>query len=659
MALSIVACNATAPDKIAVTFSDPVDPGTATTPGNYQVGFLTGPNQGTSVTLDQATAQINLDPSGPIAVITLVQPGAAGGAAPAGVTLTPGQWIELTVNNVTPAGGGPLIANTGNNVFCTRVDGVGGQLGDIVRNTGKIATNTGTIATNTVNTAQGVTTGGQAVDDIASFSLLTEEIGYPPSPLAAPSGGGGGAAAGMGLGQMVGRAISDVLGWKLKTDDPKAFVGALTASFPCKEVEGHTQCTWVPRTYAVQTDLSGGITGAQASIFARAKDALDQSLPLLDGLYPLFEEAKPEDVAALRATVRSQMTDLVSELGLVGGPRIIRVNQLFFLLLGQPLPSSAPVLPTFQLQTDPDLVGGSLGNLRDEFGFSTDDDLVNTVEDEQDVTNFRIVSDYMTSLAQSWVNNLQFFGLATKTPFFGTQLVLISRQLSVVAESVNEVRFALDSVFIGPAERQSLQIDFPPDASGQTPPSMFLEDLLSWVYSFASDEGPRLVQDGGKFAVGQSFVPIGEQLQTLVQGAENPANVAQLPRGYKTARVRRALEKLADQLQGMVDLASPIQHVITPEPEPALSILGANPNTGKVGTTVNVLITGTGFESNASANFGLSAPGGSVGVLFLSANRLFATVTIAAAEQPGIRDIKVTNPDQKKSTLGGGFTITP
>ena len=100
--------------------------------------------------------------------------------------------------------------------------------------------------------------------------------------------------------------------------------------------------------------------------------------------------------------------------------------------------------------TDPDLIGGSLGNLRSLFGFGKDDDQVNTVEDEQDLTNFRIVSDYVTSLAQSWLNNLQFFGLQTQTPFFGTQLVLLTRQLSVIAESVNEVRFTLDYVFIAP-----------------------------------------------------------------------------------------------------------------------------------------------------------------------------------------------------------------
>ena len=74
---------------------------------------------------------------------------------------------------------------------------------------------------------------------------------------------------------------------------------------------------------------------------------------------------------------------------------------------------------------------------------------VNTIDDEQNTTNFRILTDYITSLEQSWINNYGFFGVNTSTPFFGTQLVLISRQLSVISEDVDEARFTLDSVLIG------------------------------------------------------------------------------------------------------------------------------------------------------------------------------------------------------------------
>jgi hypothetical protein len=511
----------------------------------------------------------------------------------------------------------------------------------------------------------------EAIEDIASYPVLTEEIGYPPSPLARTSGQPSVPLSGA-LGQTVTSALSSVLGWQVKPDS-KGFLGALNASFALKEVQGHTEATWTPRTYAVQTDLSGGgVTGAQASVYTRAKEALDQSLPLLDGLYPLDKEAEDEDVAALRATVRSQFTDLVNELGLLGGPRIARVTQLFFLLLGQPLPQTLPIPQNFTLVTDPDQISGSLGNLRVEFGFSLGDDLVNTVEEEKNLTNYRIVADYVTSLAQSWLNNLQFFGLTTATPFFGTQLVLLSRQLSVVAETVNEVRFTLDSVFVGPAERQTLQIDFSSPAGA---PPMFLEDLLTWIDSFASTEGPQLIQDGGKFAVSQSFVPIATQLQQLANGAIHPTNHKQLPTGYKTLRVQRSLKDLSDQLQQLVSLATPISHVITPEPELALSVLGINPNVvslsawpsqGGTPQPVPIAIIGTGFDVNnqqgltvAFNNYSLTNNLSTAGIL--SENFGFVKLNFSNSISSGSYNVTITmtNRNGQTSTLLAGFTVLP
>jgi hypothetical protein len=399
----------------------------------------------------------------------------------------------------------------------------------------------------------------RAAEDAVAYPLLTEEVGYAPSPLAGTPGArrsGGGATS---LGQTVKQAVSDVLGWKIKPDDPKGFVGALTASFTCSDIEGHTQCIWTPRTYAVQTDLAGGITGAQASIYARAQDAVNQSLPLLDGLYPLNPEADAEDIAALKGVARSQLTEMVNELGMAGGPRVDRVNQYFQLLLQDP----GTTFPSIPFITDPDQIRGTLGSLRDVLGvnFRTQD-FVNTVQDEQNLSNFRILSDYVTSVAQSWINNLPFFGLNTATPFFGTQLVLLSRQLGVVAEAVDEVRFTLDSVFIGPAERQTLELRF--DSSTQP---LFAEDLFNWVQNFATEEGPRVIQDGGKYGVQFSFLPIVQQLQKLIRGAQdpNPLNHG-LPPGFHTFRVQRSLKQLADELTELVNLASPISHKIEEEP---------------------------------------------------------------------------------------------
>jgi hypothetical protein len=400
--------------------------------------------------------------------------------------------------------------------------------------------------------------------DLSAFPILTEEVGYSPSPIARARGGMGAVpslGSGGGLGQTALKAVADVLGWKVKAGDVGGFTGALTQAFTLTEVEGHVQATWVPRTYAVQSDLSGGISGAQASLYSRAKYTLDQALPLLAGLKALNPAADPEDLEALRAVVNSQMVQLVGELPYAGGPRVSRVTQYFSLLLGQPLTS------TTMVQTDPDRVGGTLGNLRDVFGLATlvysggvgtPNTLVNTIDDEQDTTNFRVLSDYMTSLAQSWISNLPFFGLLTTTPFFGTQLVLISRQLSVAAEMVDELRFALDSVFIGPSERQTLEIQFSTfdPATGLSDQPLFLEDLLLWIQSLVTDEAPSVIQSGGKFGVFQ-VLQVVTQLQRLITGAVSPLN-SDVPPAYFSPRVTIALQTLSDQLTELVSIVQPV-----------------------------------------------------------------------------------------------------
>src|SRR5277367_54291 len=163
-----------------------------------------------------------------------------------------------------------------------------------------------------------------------AYPVLTEEVGYPPSPLAntgTPSARPGGGGRGSSLGPTVTRALQDVLGWKIKSDDPKGFMGALNQSFQLQVVEGTVVSKWTPRSYAVQTDLNGGITGAQASIYTMAKTLLDQALPLLDGLYALDPAADAEYVAALKDLATSQLSNLTAEIGYLGGPRVMRVHQ--------------------------------------------------------------------------------------------------------------------------------------------------------------------------------------------------------------------------------------------------------------------------------------------------------------------------------------------
>jgi hypothetical protein len=390
------------------------------------------------------------------------------------------------------------------------------------------------------------------VEDAISYPILTEEVGYPPSVTSRPgpgagfgNGGGGGS---QGLGQIASRAIGDALGWKPNTTDAKGFVGALTQSFSLTQVEGHVESKWNQRTYTVQSDLSGVISGAQASLYQRAKVAQDNCLPLLDSLYPLDPTADTEFVKALREMAKSQIIEIVKQFGVVP-PSVLRVNTYFKILMGA---NRFRFSDEPRVEADPDKIKGTLGSLRDTYGIyflrhNRDNQFSNSVQDEQDITNFRMVSDYMTSLLQSWLANGRFFLLSTSRlpAFLGTQLVLISRQLGVIAETVNELRFALDSVFIGPNERQTLLLEF--DDSFELP-AMYLEDVLTEIESSVSDELPRLINDGGRIAITNNLLPVVQTLMNMIQAAKDPQNLDSLPDGYSTARVRHALDDLSDQL---------------------------------------------------------------------------------------------------------------
>lgn len=546
-----------------------------------------------------------------------------GGPNPA---LTPGDWVLITLDITPPAG--KLITLKAH--------------GRVISEAGRSA---------------------RDVEDAISYPVLTEEVAYrPSSPVGIPTTGAGGIAGpgGSNIGQVAMQAVTDVLGWKVNTADPKGFLGALTQSFNLKDVEGHTESSWVPRTYAVQTDLGGGITGAQASLYLRAKDALDQSLSLLDGLYPLDPEADPEYVRALREMARSQMTEIVKELGVVGLPSILRINTYFKILLGQDITESSASGVTL----DPDQIDGTLGEIRKEYGiYFAGNPFNNSVEDEQDITNFRVISDYMTSLSQSWIANRKFFKVESKQPaFFGTQLVLISRQFNVIAETVNEVRFALDSVFIGPNERRTLLLKFPDPSKF---PAMYLEDVLDEVDGFVTDEGPRLLRDGGKISVKNNIRPVVKELKEMIKETRDQKD-KDVPKGFKTARVRRTMDDLHGQLDQLLKLTKQVEQNL-PKVEDVLEVDSVSPaviqKTPSLGAQL-LSVYGDAFEPGSSVSFDpdlssalVAWPDGRL-LDFYSSQRVDVNLNLQdPSVQLGTYDVTVTNPDGSSATLAGGLTI--
>jgi hypothetical protein len=371
-----------------------------------------------------------------------------------------------------------------------------------------------------------------SVEKLAAYPILTSDLNT--APISAPAYQTG--AGGLSLQKSVECAMREVLGRLPKSNDPRSFVVALNQSFQIQEVEGHVEINWTPRSYAGQTDLGGGVTGGQASLYTRAKIALDNSLPLLEGLYPLLPEADPELTDAARAIVRNKLTEVVNELGVEGGPRIARVDDLFKSLLEENVTDEEGA-------NSPD---GYLGYLKAVFGLSTDQ--INTLEEETNVTNFIVLKDYVTSLNQSWISfRDDLFGKD-----LGTRLVLLSRALSVAAESVGEVYAAMDSVFVGAAERQVAAFR---DQSGKP---ILIEELLSWIVTFTSEEAPRLIYEGGRRGVA-AIVKTVQLIEGLTSRfIQSIPHEPTLPEGLRHPRVLNPLLELRAYLERVLQLSQDV-----------------------------------------------------------------------------------------------------
>jgi hypothetical protein len=379
------------------------------------------------------------------------------------------------------------------------------------------------------------------VDDIASYPMLTSEMGSLPLYTApsAPGTGGGGSSS---IQRTVETAVRDVLGHLPRAKDTRSFMLALGQAFQVTEVQGHTEVTWVQRSFTGQTDLGDGVTGAQASLYTRSKVALDNALPLLSGLYPLLPDFDTQLVEAARVIVDSELVEIVRELGVEGGPRVARVDQLFESLL--------TIEITNPIDNQP-ITGGHLGFLRTVFGLLPGQ--VNTLEEEHNVTNYIALQDYTQSIQASWLNfRNQWLGRD-----LGTRLVQLSRTLSVTAETVEEVNFAMDSVFVGRSERQVVSFH---DQNGR---DVLVDELLSWVSVFATEEAPRLVRDAGKRGAAV-IVPKATVLAGLVgRFIQQIPYDPELPTGLRHPRVLPPLRELHSYLRRVVEVAQDINQPVT------------------------------------------------------------------------------------------------
>ncbi|MGY1665509.1 hypothetical protein [Geodermatophilus sp. SYSU D00696] len=335
----------------------------------------------------------------------------------------------------------------------------------------------------------------------------------------------------------VDRVIGNVLGWRRRPTRIDGVLSALEQAFEPYEKHGRVLYRHKPGIASFHSELEGGVVGAQASLHVRATESLSRSVGLLRDLAPLLETTDDEVCAALKSVIETEFRELVEELGRLGGPRVPRVDQLWRVLLGY---ESTAV-------TDPDLVEGRLGELREELGLrqAGSDDRVNNAAEEQQLTSFRIIVDDLVSLRTSWDRDKRFFGGGDDNPFLGLQLVRLERQLSVVAGSVDELRAALDAVLIDVDERRTFRI---PISGG----SIILEDLLDWAVDLATQEGPHLIRGGGRLAIPRALLPAALELRDLVDQAIDDEGDQDGDLGIHSVRVQEALRSLCRHLHEVV-----------------------------------------------------------------------------------------------------------
>jgi hypothetical protein len=386
------------------------------------------------------------------------------------------------------------------------------------------------------------------IDEATAFPIMVSDgfavmTGAPAGAPSAPTD----------LGATALSAIKNTLGWSWRPGaDPKGLMSALNQTFKAIPRQGRVDYVYQPKTYAVaiQADM-GMITGAQASLYTRAKAALDQMLLLLAGLTPLLPDPDLSETEAIRSLVRVEITDVVQQLGAEGGPNVQLVDKAFTFLGGNQWTVKERVRDAKTLTFDK--IGGHLGELRKAFGM--EERWVNTIAEEQNLTNYIVLVDYVNTLFSSWRTNRLYFVGGPKT-FMGTQLIQVSRALAVVAESVEQLCYVMDTVFIQRAERQTLKLDF-----GDGKPPMFLADLLEWVKRFVTDEGRQIINDSGKDGV-QTFTATARRLRELVASAKT---VRRVPRGFKTKRVQDAFDNLVEQLDNAIQEAEHIKRYPAPK----------------------------------------------------------------------------------------------
>jgi hypothetical protein len=375
--------------------------------------------------------------------------------------------------------------------FLDRVSRIASSAERIEVHAGTAAADTGRIA----NSADEIATQSERIAD-ADEQL----VAYPMLTSGADSGlSGPSSLTGAGARALIDKHLKTLVPNVPRDNDPNRLEAAILRATEPVVTNGIT--TYVPRSNpygTADTSVGEGLAGAQASMVVFAQAQLQASLTLLDSLESLDVTSDPEVVAADTAILRRTWLDFVNELSRDGGPRVQRTNALANNLDGLADDGVNPN-PVLDDNNEPVNFVDTLG---EELGMLARDPITNarvpnraplnplnvvTVDEEKAITDFETLQALIQGATATW---RRLRGQISTPLALGVGLVRLRRLFAVLGESVDEAGAAFDSVFFDDDQRRSQPIGPPPEATT-------VQDLFEWLSSFATEEGPDLVHEGG------------------------------------------------------------------------------------------------------------------------------------------------------------------
>lgn len=329
----------------------------------------------------------------------------------------------------------------------------------------------------------------------------------------------GGPSAAPSLDRVIDDSLRSLLGVVPKPGEPDALVELLNRVFIAAEADGKRSWKLRPVSYSPRLESSETLTGVQASIFARAKERLDNSKGAFASLRGIRPDRDDEAIEAAKSLLLSKWEQFVAELGNPAGVNIPRANQLreeiaYNRADTDPSKAIFSYITTLGVQLGifratgdvPELSGNQPVPTR-RYAITTPDDTALTafllVRGDIEAT-LKEYDDYKTLLADD----------------LGARVSSIKRILEAVDETLQATMSALETLNFTAVERRTFTIKLGP-GSNQT---ISFEDLLSWTGNFVRFEAVQAMDSAGRWGI-VSLRRTSATLATLLGKASAAPNI--------------------------------------------------------------------------------------------------------------------------------------